>query len=344
MISADGRYLAFYSNADDLVATDTNGTWDVFVRDIQSETTTLVSVNKDGTDSGNDYSMVSAISADGRYVAFSSIADDLVATDTNGKMDVFVRDLQSGTTTLVSVNKDGTDSGTHGSHYPEISADGRFVTFYSLADNLVATDNNAMGDTFVRDLQSRTTTLVSVNKEGTDSANGHSNPSMISADGRVVAFQSDADDLATADTNGMEDVFAVEVLDAPQGCNCADPNAIKGTSGPDILYGTEQADIICGLGGEDSIFGLGGDDCIDGGDGNDTLYGGDGNDRMFGRAGKDTVHGHGGNDEINGNENQDFLFGGAGDDTIDSGEGFDWVFCGPGTDEGIGEYVNGCEN
>jgi Ca2+-binding RTX toxin-like protein len=273
-----------------------------------------------------------------------SFARDLVATDISHVGNVFVRGLQHGTTTLVSVNKDGTDSGNGYSHVPKISADGHFVSFYSEADNLVSTDTNGQDDVFVRDLQLGTTTLVSVNKDKTDSGNSYSMFNVISADGRIVAFISSANDLVATDTNGSMDVFAFEVFKAPQGCNCADPGAIKGSSGQDFLYGTEQANIICGLGGQDFIAGMGGDDCIDGGDGNDWIYGGRGNDTIFGRSGKDVVYGHRGDDEINGNEGDDHLFGGNGDDKLDGGEGFDWIFCGIGTDEGIGEYTRGCEN
>jgi Ca2+-binding RTX toxin-like protein len=308
-------------------------------------TVELVSVNKDGTDSGNgDSSYYYSVSADGRFVAFQSDADDLVATDTNGTRDVFVRDLQSGVTILVSVNKDGTGSGNGSSNFPNISADGRYVAFTSRADDLVATDTNGTSDVFVRDLQHGTTTLVSFNKDGTSSGNSGSGGSVMSADGRIVVFTSIADDLVTTDTNGERDVFAFEVFKSPQGCNCADPSAIKGSSGQDFLYGTEQADILCGLGGNDFIAGMGGDDCIDGGDGNDWIYSGRGNDTIFGRAGKDVVYGHRGDDEIYGNKGEDYLFGGSGDDKLDGGEGFDWIFCGIGTDEGIGEYTRGCEN
>jgi Ca2+-binding RTX toxin-like protein len=342
-ISADGRFVAFVSWADNLVVTDTNGTADVFVRDLQLGTTTLVSVNNDGNDSGNRFSASPTISVDGRFVAFSSFANDLVVTDIGGK-NVFVRDLQRGITTLVSISKDGTDDGNGISYFPEISADGRFVAFYSEADNLVTTDTNGVEDVFVRDLQRGTTILVSANKDKTDSGNGNSLYNTISADGRVVAFYSAADDLVATDTNGTGDVFAFEVFKKPQGCNCADPGAIKGTSGPDFLYGTNGADIICGFGDKDFIAGKGGDDCIDGGSGNDWIYGGRGNDRIFSRAGKDVVYGHRGNDEIHGNKSEDYLFGGGGDDKIVGGEGYDWIFCGGGTDEGIGEYVKGCEH
>jgi Tol biopolymer transport system component len=347
-ISADGRFVAFESTANDLVATDTGG-YDVFVRDLQNGTTTLISVNKDGTGSGNGDSWNPVVSPDGQFVAFTSFASDLVeTTDTNGERDVFVRDLQSGTTTLVSINKDGTDSGTCAgfcySSFPMISPDGRFVVFNSGANDLVATDNNGRWDVFVRDLQRGTTSLVNINKDGTDSGNSGSWGSVMSADGRVVAFQSSANDLVATDTNGEWDIFAFDVFKAPQGCDCAAPDAIKGTSGPDFLYGTQQADIICSFGGNDFIAGKGGDDCIDGGSGNDWIYGGRGNDKIFGRTGKDVVYGHRGNDEINGNKGEDYLFGGGGDDKIDGGEGYDWIFCGRGADKGIGEYTRDCEN
>ena len=214
-LSADGRFVAFRSLASDLVATDTNGATDVFVRDLKTGTTTLVSVNRAGTNSGNGFSESSVLSADGRFVAFRSLASDLVATDTNGQQDVFVRDLKRRTTTLVSVNQAGTDSGNGGSRGSALSEDGRFVAFKSDASDLVATDTNGATDVFVRDLKRRTTTLVSVNQAGTDSGNGGSGPPdifsegtpFLSANGRIVAFESDASDLVTTDTNGQQDVF-----------------------------------------------------------------------------------------------------------------------------------------
>jgi Tol biopolymer transport system component len=218
-ISADGRFVTFDSEADDLVAKDSNDTSDIFVRDLQNGTTTLVSANKNGTDSGAGSSgdiNTGKISADGRFVVFDSKADDLVAKDTNGKSDLFVRDLQNGTTTLISVNKDGKDSGSGSSHRPKISADGRFVAFVSTAGDLVATkDTNDQSDVFVRDLQSGTTTLVSINKKGTSSGNGSSFHPQISADGRFVAFDSKANDLVVKDTNRKKDVFVFEVFQAP---------------------------------------------------------------------------------------------------------------------------------
>jgi Ca2+-binding RTX toxin-like protein len=257
-----------------------------------------------------------------------------------------VRDLQRGTTSLDSVNKGGTGSGNSYSVFPRISANGRFVVFTSRANDLVdATDTNEIEDVFVRDLQSGITILVSANEDGTDTGlETYPNDGVISADGRVVAFESWGDDLMAIDNNGSPDVFAFELFEAPEGCDCADPAAIKGTSGPDFLYGTKEADIICGLGDRDFIASKGGDDCIDGGDGNDWILGGRGDDMIFGRAGNDVVYGYRGDDEIYGNEGEDYLFGDGGDDKLDGGKGYDWVFCGSGTDVGIGEHTRGCEN
>src|SRR5204862_126255 len=113
--------------------------------------TLLVSVNRARTRSGNDYSGFSVISANGRFVAFASVASDLVANDTNGTENIFVRDLRTGTTALVSVNSAGTDTGDMSSFNPVISADGRFVAFESDAGDLVANDTNGTADAFVRD-------------------------------------------------------------------------------------------------------------------------------------------------------------------------------------------------
>jgi uncharacterized repeat protein (TIGR01451 family) len=155
----------------------------------------------------------------GRFVAFLSRATNLVANDTNGTQDVFVRDLQTGTTSLVSINSAGTGSGDGGCNNPVISSDGRFVAFPSLATDLVASDTNGTRDIFVRDLQTGTTTLVSINSVGTGSGNGESDSSVISANGRLVAFESFASDLVANDTNGTTDVFAFALVNTPAGSN-----------------------------------------------------------------------------------------------------------------------------
>ncbi len=159
-ISADGRYIAFWSQATNLVPGDTNGVADVFVRDLQTLTTERVSVATDGTQA--DHACYDALlSANGRFVVFDSPATNLVAGDTNGHFDVFVRDRQLGTTVRASVSTLGTEANDD-CFDPAISADGRFVTFWSPADDLVPNDTNAHHDVFLRDLQSGTTEIVSV--------------------------------------------------------------------------------------------------------------------------------------------------------------------------------------
>ncbi len=219
-LSADGRFLVFLSFATDLTPIpDTNGLADIFVRDTLLGTTTLVSVNAAGTAASNQGVVNDAvISADGTKVAFVSLSSDLVATDTNGGAntnDVFVRDLGAGTTTLVSVNAAGTDSGNatsgtgFGAHYLAISDDGNRIAFASEASNLTGlTDTNFSTDIFVRDLMAGTTSLASVNTAGTAAGNGLSIHPTLSSDGTKVAFVSFATSLvATPDTNGGQDVF-----------------------------------------------------------------------------------------------------------------------------------------
>ena len=208
-LSADGRFVAFVSFATNLVASDTNGATDVFVHDRQTGTTERVSVASDGTE-GNAASAGAALSADGRFVAFHSAATNLVAGDTNGTNDVFVHDRQTGITERVSVASDGTQ-GNKASSYPALSADGRFVAFDSDATNLVAGDTNGTTDVFVHDRQTGTTERVSVASGGGTQGNGKSGGFFafpaLSADGRFVAFQSDATNLVAGDTNGTTDVF-----------------------------------------------------------------------------------------------------------------------------------------
>jgi hypothetical protein len=131
---------------------------------------------------------------------------------------VFVRDLQTGTTRLVSVNQAGTGSGNGLSREGDLSPNGRFVAFLSIASDLVANDTNGVGDVFVRDLSTGTTTLVSVNQTGTNSGNGGSGllasglyGSAMSADGSIIAFVSEASDLVARDTNGVKDAFVAKI-------------------------------------------------------------------------------------------------------------------------------------
>ncbi|HEY7500088.1 MAG TPA: hypothetical protein VH740_16320 [Vicinamibacterales bacterium] len=201
-ISADGRYVAFVSAATNLVAGDTNGATDVFVRDRQTSTTTRVSVATGGIQATGGFSNVPVISADGRFVAFFSGATNLVAGDTNGLQDVFLHDRQTGTTTRVNVATGGAQATGGASSAPAISGDGRFVIFSSTATNLVAGDTNAASDIFVRDTQAGTTTRVSVGPAGIQ-ANAGSFSASVSADGVFITFVSLATNLEPGGGTGV---------------------------------------------------------------------------------------------------------------------------------------------
>jgi len=224
-INADGRYVAFYSAATNLVDGDTNGTLDIFVRDTQAGTVSIISNAADGTEGdGTSFTHRQAISADGRYVAFVSFAATLVDVDTNSTLDVFVRDTQAGTVSLISNAADGTE-GNSAAGYPVISADGRYVAFYSAATNLVDGDTNGAGDIFLRDTQTGTVSLISNAADGTES-DGESAYPTLSADGRYVAFVSFAATLVDVDTNSTLDVF---VRDTQAGTVTLISNAASGT-------------------------------------------------------------------------------------------------------------------
>ena len=207
-ISADGQLVAFASLATNLVGADTNGDRDIFVRNLRTHRTRRVSVSSAGAQGDGD-SFEPTISANGRFVAFASDATNLVGGDTNAHTDVFVRNLRTRRTQRVSLSSARAqgDSGSFLVADPSsISADGRFVSFISAATNLVAGDTNAKDDVFLRDRKSRKTRLLSRSLGG-GFGNGTSINPAISADGRFVAFASDATNLIGHDTNGLIDVF-----------------------------------------------------------------------------------------------------------------------------------------
>lgn len=264
-ITPDGRYVVFASEASDLVDGDTNLSFDVFRRDLAAGETIRVSVASDGTQ-GNSGSAWPAVSSDGRYVAFQSLATNLVSGDGNGRIDIFWHDCATGQTIRASVGADGgdakgdsqspsltrdgqqvaffstamnlvSDDVTHYAVYlrdiadsttelvsigdagnlpdgdssvPSISGDGRYVSFFSSATNLVDGDANGLNDVFVRDRQDGHTILASHTSAGA-SGNGASTFSALSSDGLSVAFESGASDLVDGDTNGNSDVFVFDL-------------------------------------------------------------------------------------------------------------------------------------
>ena len=208
-ISDNGRFVVFESKADNLVPDDTNDESDIFCRDLEEGTTFRVSLASDGSQA-NAGSFTPSSSADGRYITFTSLADNLVDDDTNSDRDVFVHDLQTGTTERISVSTEGVEgnaaSGGLGAGLARISGDGRFVVFGSFASSLSPGDANLRDDVFLRDRMLATTTRVSVSGGGSE-GDGHSFYGDVSDDGRYVVFHSVAETLIADDTNETSDIF-----------------------------------------------------------------------------------------------------------------------------------------
>ena len=209
-VSSDGRFIAFESDAINLVPGDTNSSTDVFVRDRQTGQTTRVSVSSSGSEA-NEGSGGAAISGDGRFVAFISDASTLVANDTNNTTDVFVRDRQLGITIRISVSTSGEQANDFSDFPLAISSDGRYVAFHSDATNLVGSDTNNATDVFVHDNQTGVTERVSIASDGSQSNSSSFFPS-ISANGQFVVFISNANNLVNGDANNKPDVFVRDRL------------------------------------------------------------------------------------------------------------------------------------
>lgn len=206
-ISSDGRYVAFVSEASNLIPGDNNGYADVFLYEVESGEIRLVSVAEDGVQ-GDDRSLQPSISGDGRFVAFVSLADNLHEGDSNGVSDVYLFDRDKEQLEPISVDDDGAQANHHSKH-AAVSGDGRYVAYQSMATNLVDVDGDQMWDIYVRDRQKGHTELISRNLEGRAGSLDSQRPSL-SADGRYVVFESWADDLVVDDHNYFSDVFVMD--------------------------------------------------------------------------------------------------------------------------------------
>ncbi|MEP0766435.1 MAG: PD40 domain-containing protein [Fimbriimonadia bacterium] len=202
-LSHDGRYVCFMSLANDLVPDDTNGVKDIFVHDRLSGVTDRVSISSQGAQA-NGQTTIGVISPDGRYVAMISYASNLVPGDTNGYSDAFLHDRLTGVTLRVGAGNGWTRD-------VDVSLAGLVVAFESDASDLVPGDTNGRSDIFVWDAASGQIERVSVSDWGTELTGPSAVPS-VSADGRIVAFWSNAADAVTGDTNGETDLFARDRL------------------------------------------------------------------------------------------------------------------------------------
>lgn len=202
-ISADGRFVAFTSDAEDLVTTPVGAGLQVYLHDLRSGRTALVSRADDGRPGERD-SFSPSVSADGRFVAFTSLARTLDDADDNDSPDVYLHDRITGHTELVSVEEDGTSAGGVVGR-PSVSAGGRLVAFATIAA-VDPEDTNETSDVYVHDTRTGETDLVSRAEDG-EAADAPSHHPAISADGSTVAFASAAGDIVPGDDDGHEDVF-----------------------------------------------------------------------------------------------------------------------------------------
>ncbi|MBA3249436.1 MAG: PD40 domain-containing protein [Geodermatophilaceae bacterium] len=210
-ISADGRFVAFASDASNLAPADLTGHSDVFVRDRLRGATARISLSRFGSDADDD-SFAPAISADGRTVAFLSQATDLVAGDQNARTDVFVVSAATGSVELASVGSGG--PADDDAFAPALSDDGRAMVWASRATTLVPGSSGGLAQVYARDRSAGTTTLVSTGSAGTGDGESGLNGLAVSADGARVAFSSDAGNLVPGDGNGARDIFVRDIAAA----------------------------------------------------------------------------------------------------------------------------------
>lgn len=219
-VSAEGRFVAFSSLAENLIEPDENcdpSSWHVFLRDRESATTTMITCIAD-VFSGSSVEGEAAITSDGKFIAFRSTNGNLVENDTNGSADIFVYSEDG--LERVSLASDGSEgSGCpcgwpdfcyceyfNFCSHPSISADGRYVVFASYAENFFAGDLPDTLDVFLHDRDQGTTEIISIAPSGS-LASGDSWEPSISADGKFVSFTSRADNLGVEDTNGQPDIY-----------------------------------------------------------------------------------------------------------------------------------------
>lgn len=204
-ISADGRIVVFRSAAGNLVPGDTNGVTDVFARDLRTGAVQRISVAADGSQGDRLVHHGTAVSADGRYVVFPSAATNLVPGDTNGSVDMFVKDRATGAVTRVNTTATGEQSSSY-TLMPAITADGGQVFFVAWGDNLVPGDTEDTPDIFVKTLRTGEIRRVSTSSDG-QAADAQPYQPTVSADGRYLSFASLASNLVPGDTNNVDDVF-----------------------------------------------------------------------------------------------------------------------------------------
>ncbi|MEM7116076.1 MAG: hypothetical protein AAF614_26785 [Chloroflexota bacterium] len=352
-ISANGHFVAFESQANNLVNGDSNFKEDIFVHELATGTTTRVSVNNSGVE-GNISSINPSISANGRFVAFNSGSNNLVSNDSNEYGDIFVHDRHTGTTTRVSVGDSGAE-GNESSWDPSLSGDGRFVAFTSRASNFVSGDSNNALDIFVTklpvppascDLDSGANIIHGT--PGKDRLKGTSGNDIIFGYGGDDRIEGLGGNDCLVGGDGGDDLIGGEGDDILWGGEIdnstvyerRDRDRLYGEAGNDELHGGGDHDHLEGDEGDDRLWGDDGNDGMHGDDGNDEMHGGNGKDRMEGRDGDDQMWGDAGDDTIIGRDGNDYLDGGDDKDRLEGGDGSDEMHGGAGNDRMNGDDGN----
>ena len=320
--SPDGTSVMFDSTAANLAAGDTNGHQDVFIKNLNTGAVTLVSELNGVTPTlANNDSRNGSWAASGTQIVFESIASNLASGDTNGRWDVFTKDLNTGAVTLISQDAYAVGEGNSDSRNAVFDpGDPTFIAFDSFANNLVSNDNNNSIDIFLKDGTHSSAALesyVTVNNT-TVLGNGNSNDPQFSPDGHFLVFWSVASNLSAADPNTTQDVYMVNLQTHAMTLLSASPGGVvgNGDSGdenagfpyfsPDgslVMFGSNANNIAAGTNnGSDNVIlvnvdaGAPGADTLNGGAGNDTLAGGPGDDVLDGGADNDLLLGGSGAD------------------------------------------------
>lgn len=343
-VSADGRYVVFRSISTNLVGGDTNGVADIFYKDLITDAIVRLSISNGGQQANNDCRNPK-FSADGRYVIFESDASNLVDGDTNGKVDIFRKDLLAGELVRVSTKSDGSQVGDNSSD-ASISADGRYILFRSNGHDIVEADSFYDG-AFRKDML--TGKVVRISDAGASEVNGHSAGARFSPDGRYITFETNGRDVLPNDANGTKsDIIWVDAD------RIADSAAIREgrfielnfdastTSTVTLAWGDGAVDVVHPASGRASfshafattgtksvvatvqeggqsrsiayIIDLAAGTMVKNSAAPDTIAGGAGADRIIGDGAANHLFGHGGNDVLDGQAGVDRMAGGAGDD------------------------------
>ncbi|MEQ9643736.1 MAG: hypothetical protein RIM84_27205 [Alphaproteobacteria bacterium] len=371
-INGDGDLVAFASYSTDLVADDVNGSSrDIFLFNANNNTVTA----PHGTEGDAQFfsGFTPALSADGRFLVFDSVATNLIAGDTNDTTDVFLLDLTNNNQiSRISVASDGSQ-GNGASSQADISGDGRFVVFQSGATNFSDTDTNDRTDIFVHDRDTGETRKVSIAFDGSEALRGGSRPK-ISDDGTTIIFESTSSNLVATAGSATTSVYAapnpflftpvppVAGTDGDDNLDAgANAEAMDGGDGFDIVSylasaagvtvdlrdgsgsgGDAEGDVLTNMEGligsllDDLLIGSTVGNSLEGSDGDDLIYGLTGADTVDGGAGDDRLFGNGDADSIAGGDGNDSMKGQGGDDTIDGGAGNDTAFAGA-----VNDVING---